>query len=59
MELTGGGWVDRVPIPDYKSGIGYFSNVKSQNQVSPSLCFALLAVVVRQGAKTIEHRLHR
>ncbi|KAG0034876.1 hypothetical protein BGZ82_005566 [Podila clonocystis] len=28
----GGGWVDRVPIPDYKSSVGYFSNVKSQNQ---------------------------
>ncbi|KAF9376624.1 hypothetical protein CPB97_010686 [Podila verticillata] len=32
FSYTCGGWVDRVSIPDYKSSIGYFSNVKSENQ---------------------------
>ncbi|KAF9331960.1 hypothetical protein BG006_005193 [Podila minutissima] len=32
FSYTCGGWVDRVPIPDYKSSVGYFSSVKSQNQ---------------------------
>ncbi|KAF9317063.1 hypothetical protein BG003_001233 [Podila horticola] len=32
FSYTCGGWVDRVPIPEYKSSVGYFSNVQSRNQ---------------------------
>ncbi|KAG0027176.1 hypothetical protein BGZ82_009122 [Podila clonocystis] len=41
FSYTCGGWVDRVPIPDDKSNIGYFTVLQTQNKARSYICLSL------------------
>lgn len=52
----GGGWVDRVPIPDDKSNIGYFTILQTQNKARSFICLLLayLTGVDQDGTQEID-----